>query len=277
MTTNENGAATGARLEALAAERRTAGHDPAALIRVGKPGKPEPTLSSLRNLQSQCAALETARLARFRDRTPEALTFSRSMVLGSSSRRRSVSPIDISWRGGTVPRMFPDLHRDRAASMPDPVWPDPEVYADVLAKVEAGGIVALIGKRGTGKTQMSVYLALDAELQPMYFTASDLCRWLKAWLSLSGPDEGHNRRLLAEVPMLVIDELQVRLGTEYEDKELTALIDKRYTRGLATVLIANLTTDEFAKHIGGSVISRMQETGLVVECEWASFRAGGQR
>ncbi len=140
-----------------------------------------------------------------------------------------------------------------------------------------GATCALIGKRGTGKTQMAFWLASTLQYhgyvsKAFYFTAVDLFSTIKSWYGLPGDDAGHNNRILWDVPLLVIDEMHERVESEHEDKMLSHLIDKRYGRIKPTLLIANIQPSEMQQAFGASVLSRLTEDGKVVVCDWPSFR-----
>ena len=72
--------------------------------------------------------------------------------------------------------------------------------------------------------------------------------------------------------LLVLDEVQVRNDTVWEDNALTYLLDRRYGEQRSTILISNLSVDSFVKSIGDSIVSRLEESGAVIVCNWESFR-----
>lgn len=156
-------------------------------------------------------------------------------------------------------------------------WPK---YGLVCELVNRGGTVALLGDRGTGKTQMAYAVCLqwaDSNgVRPgdayAYFRADDLFDTIKSWFGLDADSRAHNLRNLYDVPVLVIDEVQDRLATQYEDLSLTRIVDKRYGNKLPTVMIANLDPEGFVRHAGVSIVSRLNETGAMVHCNWPSFR-----
>ena len=80
---------------------------------------------------------------------------------------------------------------------------------------------------------------------------------------------------LRGVDLLVLDEIQVRSDTEWENSVLTDLIDSRYAAVRSTLLIANLERSALAASLGDSVASRLEETGTIIPCDWPSFRRSG--
>ncbi|MDA1044344.1 MAG: hypothetical protein O3C57_03870, partial [Verrucomicrobia bacterium] len=79
-------------------------------------------------------------------------------------------------------------------------------------------------------------------------------------------------RHYADARLLVIDELQERGETTFEDRLLANVIDKRYAASLPTILIANIEANEFPSYVGASISDRLNETGGLIECGWGSFR-----
>jgi len=152
-------------------------------------------------------------------------------------------------------------------------WPRDDLYMLGLEVLGDGGLVCILGKRGTGKTQMAasmaLALALHKGLRPSYQRLSDYFAAVKRSFDTSERDP---RRMAAMVPVLVLDECQERYESQFEDLELTRLIDTRYGEKRATVLIANLKPEELAASMGASVSSRIQECGAVIECNWPSYR-----
>ena len=72
--------------------------------------------------------------------------------------------------------------------------------------------------------------------------------------------------------LLVIDEIQERGGSDWEDRLLTHIIDRRYGQMKDTILIGNLTREEFECAMGASVCDRLTETGGMIVCNWPTFR-----
>lgn len=173
---------------------------------------------------------------------------------------------------------FPIRHGAFIHNNPDTVWPKQSEIIDLGRRLIGGALCGLVGPRGTGKTLIAAWLARELGLHgymshAFYFTGSDLFGLMKSWYSVPSSDAGHNNRLLSDVPLLIIDEMQERVESEHEDKMLTHLIDKRYGLMKPTLLIANLMPDAFVKHVGPSISSRIQEGGTLLVCNWPSFRS----
>jgi DNA replication protein DnaC len=136
------------------------------------------------------------------------------------------------------------------------------------------GIVALVGPRGTGKTQIAVEemcCAAHHGLSSLYCKAHDMFVALRSGFS-GESDYVQQSAKFIRPRLLVIDEVAVRRESDWEQEELTNLIDSRYDNMRFTIIIANLVPDELASSMGRSIMSRLEETGAVIECDWRSFR-----
>jgi DNA replication protein DnaC len=158
---------------------------------------------------------------------------------------------------------------------------------------ESGGLIVAYGGRGTGKTQMAFHLARHAnfpnatfptiykngftpEIKPrpaIYTKAMEV--FLDCKHSFNRKDSPTAKEILEKLEnaaFLIIDEAQVRGETKFEDDLLTHLIDKRYDGVRATMLITNLGRKEFAATLSPSIISRIEQIGCGIDCNWQSYR-----
>ena len=199
---------------------------------------------------------------------------------------------------------------EHLAPLPAPSDQRGREQAAALAKVRArlalhpNAIIALVGPRGTGKTQMAAEIARDyigrslasedalRDWQPdsgtprpcvftfdlVYRKASSLFIALKEAFGAGGTINAKQLLIdietLAKVDFLAIDELQE--PPENFLRILTDLVDRRYTERRATLLLSNHYDAEdrglFSRAIGDSIASRMGQYGGIIECAWPSFR-----
>lgn len=146
----------------------------------------------------------------------------------------------------------------------------------IKSKLGSGFIIALIGTRGEGKTQMAVELVRQVCIEhgqiALYVSAMSFFRELRATFKSKDQSEEEVIEKYSKCSLLVIDEAGKRSDTQWENLNLFDLIDKRYGARLDTLLISNQSREQFAEAIDPSLASRMQETGGIIQCNWKSFR-----
>ncbi len=139
----------------------------------------------------------------------------------------------------------------------------------------SGSIVALIGNCGTGKTQLAcvaVRAAIAASREARIVTCVALLADLKGRYGGDGAADSEWLTNWARRWLLVIDEFGIRLDTDWARVMLPTLLDQRYATMRPTILIGNVTREQFVDTAGPSVVDRCNEDGGVIVCDWPSFR-----
>lgn len=153
-----------------------------------------------------------------------------------------------------------------------PKWD--RIDARLKARLGDGFIIALLGPRGTGKTQLGCSLcqhAAEAGRRCLYGSAMGFFLDIKE--SFDGvKSEKAVIDAYVKPAVLVLDEMQERGQSQWEDRLLTHLIDRRYSAKKDTLLLSNQTSKQFAEAMGESVVSRILQTGGIATCDWESFR-----
>jgi len=174
------------------------------------------------------------------------------------------------WESSGIPHRHTIAYRD---------MPNAGPWAQELEKINKkqgeGFLCVLMGRRGTGKTQMSVCSIHNAceNLRPsMYIKAQDLFISLRQAFRKDGDSEAEIIRQFTDPRFLVIDAMEERGETPFENRLLNHIIDKRYDNCDDTLLITNQTPEAFEDSAGPSIISRIHETGGKIVCDWDSFR-----
>lgn len=135
--------------------------------------------------------------------------------------------------------------------------------------------MALIGGRGTGKTQIAAQVISTAcamNRTALYTRAMTIFLEMRATFGQEDCSEFEVVERYRAPRLLVIDEMQDRGETAWEDRLLNHILDCRYGDMMDTVLIANFHRDALRKSLGESIADRLRETGGVIECVWKSFR-----
>lgn len=197
----------------------------------------------------------------------------------------SQSSRDSSAEYAEIKRQILIRDRLRAARIParhsDLQYPRGEQWMRVRDRIAemfgTGFLVAVIGDRGRGKTQMAVDLvrmyieqdrgtALYVKAMAVFIALRETYR----------PDASSTERKViadfARPALLVIDAIEVRGDTSWEDRVLNHIVDIRYDARKDTLLVGNVAKDEVVTVLGHSIISRANETGGVIHCDWGSYR-----
>lgn len=166
----------------------------------------------------------------------------------------------------------PERHRHTVVEGVGP-WGDS--WRKVQALLGNGSIIPIVGTRGSGKTQMAVEAIRQTckKHYPCLYTKA-MGVFLDIREGMKGKDKSEREALqfFIKPRLLVIDAMEVRGETEFENRVLDYLVDLRYDAGLDTILISNQTREEFGKSLGLSIVSRIHESGDIIECKWESFR-----
>lgn len=176
------------------------------------------------------------------------------------------------WAAARIPKRQAD-----ASLRAEPEWMKAytKCIETVLRKERRGSITVLIGNRGTGKTQIAVETIREgciALYTARYARALDIFLEVRAAMKSEHQTEIDAIRTYLDPEILVIDEMQERGETAFEDRLLVNILDKRYTSMLDTILIANQAPEQFITAVGASIADRIRETGGIIECTWESFR-----
>jgi DNA replication protein DnaC len=147
----------------------------------------------------------------------------------------------------------------------------------VWGKIGSGCIYAILGQRGAGKTQLAVSLvrlnSFERRKSSLYVKALDIFVALREAYRKDGDSESKIIKHFTKPSLLIIDAMEERGETPFEDRLLNHIIDKRYDNLTDTILITNQTADAFAASAGPSIVSRIHETGDKIICDWKSFRS----
>jgi DNA replication protein DnaC len=223
-----------------------------------------PSTSSSENSASRPSPLQQA-LARFLQNLPSA-RLETPALLAERAAQFALKCAELRRVSG-VPARFSTIDlRDHAKWLPAEYVELSDMLRTLITQPV---LIAIGGDRGTGKTGMACGLVnafCDLGRPAMYRRVADFFDELG-----SRPWEGKSalRSAYAEPDLLVLDEVQVRdADKQWQDNELTTLIDRRYGENRATVLLSNLKPAAFKTNIGESVVRRLIEEGGMFEATW---------
>lgn len=172
----------------------------------------------------------------------------------------------------------PDRHVERKTSdLRGAMWL--QKFEELKPKVCGKGVLlAFVGIRGPGKTQMAVELMRHQIVERQ--RPAEFCDAIDIFISLRTTyGEFATRNESAAIAewcrpdLLVIDELQERGNTPWEDRLLAKILNNRYNSGRKdTILIGNMTVEKLKESVGLSIWERLVETGGIILFDWPSFR-----
>lgn len=146
----------------------------------------------------------------------------------------------------------------------------------LAARLGTGFLIGMVGTRGCGKTQLAVELIRQRTAsinRALYCTAMEFFMDIKAgYGSKSSTSEKDIIEKYTRPELLVIDEMGKRGDTEWENRLLYELINRRYNEVDDTLILSNQETADFEAALGPSIVSRMRETGGIIECNWETYR-----
>lgn len=164
---------------------------------------------------------------------------------------------------------------------------DSQVHAFTKAKafaehfpvaMELGASFVFCGKPGTGKTHLACAIG-NHVMQAFgnsvsFITVFEVIQRIKATYGDSTKSESDVMRSFAQVDLLILDEVGVQFGTDFEKVIITDIINRRYADMRPTIILSNLTSDELSEYLGARVVDRMYEGGGgVLAFNWDSYRA----
>jgi DNA replication protein DnaC len=151
-------------------------------------------------------------------------------------------------------------------------------YAKLLESTGRTGRSAIFcGKPGTGKTHLAVGIGLHVMRlgqSVLFMTVQRAVRRVKSsWRNDSGESEGDVIKLLVQPDLLILDEIGVQFGTDFEKNLMFDILNERYENKRPTLLLSNLPPSEVKNFLGERVYDRMREDGgKCIPFDWESFR-----
>jgi DNA replication protein DnaC len=190
------------------------------------------------------------------------------------------------WESKLGAAAIPERFRDRTLDTYIAKTPEQEKalsfardYALTFNDVMKTGRSALfIGKPGTGKTHLAVGIALrimGAENRSALFTTVQraIRRVKDTWTKESSETESQAIAALAYPDLLILDEVGVQFGSEFEKQVLFDVLNDRYEKRKPVILLSNLDAKEVAGYLGERIADRLREDGgKVIVFNWESHR-----
>ncbi len=132
------------------------------------------------------------------------------------------------------------------------------------------------GSTGTGKNHLACAMAnalMARKKNVLVITVAELMLKIRdKYNKASTITEAQFMKYLAEVDLLVLDEVGVQRMNDHEAIMLNSIVDARYTNEKPTGILSNLNVNDLTHVLGERVIERLLENGEWVGFTWESYR-----
>lgn len=153
-------------------------------------------------------------------------------------------------------------------------------FTDKAAKT--GACLVFSGKPGTGKSHLACGAAQEVIKQgctALYVTAGEIFRRVKAtYRDKAKEDEEGVYKALTAYDLLIIDEIGLQRGTEFELETMSNVIDKRNLAVKPMIVLTNLEIEPncdgqtLERYIGERAFDRLCDGGFAMKFDWESYR-----
>lgn len=150
--------------------------------------------------------------------------------------------------------------------------------ADWEAVRKSGRSMVFLGPPGVGKTHLACAIAMHVmhkhRASVMFKTVAQAVRSVRdTWVKGSDKSETQAIAELTSPQLLVLDEVGVQSGSDWEKNVLFDVLNERYLKRMPTIMLTNLNEELLPQYLGERVIDRMREDGgLIVPFLWESHR-----
>ena len=150
-------------------------------------------------------------------------------------------------------------------------------YAENFDQViKTGRSAVFVGKVGTGKTHLAVGIALSIMQQqksPVFVTVQRLIRRVKDSWRTKEETETEVINAFALPDLLILDEVGVQFGSEFEKQVLFDVLNERYEKLKPSILLSNIPSEQLSDYLGERVTDRLRENGgALIGFNWDSYR-----
>lgn len=150
-------------------------------------------------------------------------------------------------------------------------------FLDEGGPFETGACLLMSGMPGTGKTQLACrvgkFLTEHTTISVRYTTATEMSRSVRA--TYGAENDATETAVIdqwAACDLLILDELGVKLASDYDRSLLFEIMDKRYQNSLPSIVITNLGTREIGPATDERMVDRLRDNCTVLVFDWESYR-----
>lgn len=246
-----------------------------------KQAEAERILQDAARTAAKNAERHAARIVQFKREFAEVKTMNPDEVRRqeeAAARAHRMEARDTCFRLAQVPQRYKAASLSKIDGVPPGDVNAYRIAVQQLMRLQSvPAVVAMIGTIGAGKTWLACGLInafCDSARSARYITAFDYILAVRQSYSANAPrtQEQVEAHFVA-FSLLVLDEMQVRAGSDNEEMLLLRLIDKRYQAGRATLMVSNHDSKEsFHDRIDARIADRMRDGGGCIICNWPSLR-----
>ena len=142
--------------------------------------------------------------------------------------------------------------------------------------IKSGQSAIFVGKPGTGKTHLAIGIALNIMQQQrsaLFVTVQRLIRRVKDSWRTKEETESEVIQAFASPDLLILDEVGVQFGSEFEKQVLFDVLNERYENLKPSILLSNIPSEELSDYLGERVTDRLRENGgALIGFNWDSYR-----
>ena len=142
--------------------------------------------------------------------------------------------------------------------------------------LQTGRSCIFVGKPGTGKTHLAIGIALSIMQQQksaLFVTVQRLIRRVKDSWHTKEETESEVIDAYASPDLLILDEVGVQFGSEFEKQVLFDVLNERYEKLKPSILLSNIPSEQLSDYLGERVTDRLRENGgALIGFNWDSYR-----
>lgn len=148
-------------------------------------------------------------------------------------------------------------------------------YVKTILQGEIKNLV-MVGSTGTGKTHLACAMAknlLHHGQSVRYITTADLAEHIMlSWREDDKTQKGEIAKF-ADFDLLILDEYGLHDQQEKRLEIIHQVLYARYDKMKPTVIISNMTLEEFRNNLGDRLWSRLQHGGFsCIQANWGDYR-----
>ena len=151
-----------------------------------------------------------------------------------------------------------------------------QYVADFASVMQTGRCAIFSGSKGTGKNHLACGIA-SAVIKKGYhaavITVDDMVMKIKETYGNKGSSELQMIEVFVKPDLLILDEFGMGTNSDTERRLLFSVINKRYEHLKPTIVLTNLSADDFRGQIEPRVLDRLRDNGgKLLSFNWESWR-----